>query len=395
MDEAILLGIPAQDVHVDETCPYTAKLGGVPAWFSEATSFPESQLVCPKCQSQLFLVAQVYAPVTSPRTLYIFGCNSSKCGDSPNSWRVFRFQIDEAEVESVEPVAVAAPPPHAAAGGGWGADSDDDDDDDGWGDASTSAWGAAVPTTSNDDVDLEELLKVRDTAMVTTVKASASSTRVETKAATPTPTYHGPSFPSIYLNVDDEPAASGVQKYNHETQLLNAYLAEEEKENASEVARLRTMLKSKTDVVAPSEGQGGEYAESYERTPLREKLFLKFQKRIKRSPNQCLRYNYGGQPLWPSPPPKLVVPNCTCGEPRTFEMQLMPMTNYFLKVENYVQNPIDLTNMTVDETTTRPTSRPAVLDGGMDWQTVAIWSCPSSCPTSHEEFVYVMPPLAD
>jgi hypothetical protein len=29
-EECVLLGIPAKDIEVDETCPYTAKLGGIP-----------------------------------------------------------------------------------------------------------------------------------------------------------------------------------------------------------------------------------------------------------------------------------------------------------------------------------------------------------------------------
>ncbi|KDO28272.1 hypothetical protein SPRG_06323 [Saprolegnia parasitica CBS 223.65] len=348
-EASILLGLPAKDVAVDDACPYTAKLGGLPAYYDPATSLPYEDLVCPRCQHQLYLVAQVYAPVTTDRTLYIFGCNSIKCTTTPNRR------------------AAAARP---AATPGWG---DDDDDDDDWGDVGTSAWGAPVAATSS-TVDLEALLDARDSAMTTKVASAPAKPKA---TSTTTSASARPHFPAISLHVEDEPESAGAERYQHETQLLNAYLAEEEKENATEVARLKTILKAKTDVVASSAGES-ESVEAYERTPLREKLFLRFQKRMKRAPTQCLRYHYGGNPLWSSPPPKIDVPPCPCGASRVFELQLVPTTNYFLNVEKYAHE-------------THTEGAGIVLGGGMDWQTVLVWSCPDSCTRSHEEFVYVQP----
>ncbi|OQR98594.1 hypothetical protein ACHHYP_08345 [Achlya hypogyna] len=367
MDEeaAILLGLPAKEVVVDDTCPYTAKLGGLPAYYDPETSVPYEDLVCPRCDHQLFLVAQVYAPVTTDRTLYIFGCNSIKCTTTPNSWRALRYESTTVEDEPVE----AVPPPAPAATTGWG---DDDDDDDDWGDVGGSTWGAPS-MAATPSVDLEALLQARDTAMETKV----TMTKAKTVATVAVPASNRPHFPAISLHVEEEPASSGVERFQHETQLLNAYFAEEEKENAQDVARLKSMLHAKTDVVAPSgDGDGG--GESYERTPLREKLLLRFQKRMKRAPTQCLRYHYGGDPLWPSPPPKIDVPPCVCGQARVFELQLVPTTNYFLKVEKYAHE-------------TTGDGAALVHEGSMDWQTVLVWSCPASCSRSHEEFVYVQP----
>ncbi|CAK4608959.1 hypothetical protein LEN26_005760 [Aphanomyces euteiches] len=388
--EVVLLGIPTKDVRVDESCPFTAKLGGIPAWYDNKKAIAQEQLVCPKCQKSLYLVAQVYAPVTTHRTLYVFGCNSSKCGDTPKSWRVFRFQAEENESKASD---VETPPaPVTISTGGWGNDSGDEDDADDWGDVPGSTWGSQA-TSASTNVDLEELLSARDHALQSTrVQQQPTSTPAKPEEQPPQPVHiDGPHFQSIYLSVEDEPVVSGVEKYHHETQLLNAYLEEEEKENASEATRLRQILKSKDESSGSSDSQG-EHAESYERTPLREKLFLRFQKRIKRSPNQCLRYNYGGEPLWPSPPPQLEIPKCPCGEPRMFEMQLIPTTNYFLKVENYIEKSIEVANASLDE---NDQYNSKILEGGMDWQTVVVWSCPPSCSNSFEEFVYVMPPLTD
>ncbi|ETW08989.1 hypothetical protein, variant [Aphanomyces invadans] len=348
MDEgdAVLLGIPAKDVRVDETCPYTAKLGGIPAWFNAANSIPDSQLHCPQCHNSLYLVAQIYAPVTTPRSLYIFGCNSAKCVTVPNSWRVFRFQVDD--TEQSKPAAPESTTTHCVAPNSstWGrGDSDDDSDDDNWSSIGGSTWGSNV-TTATCDIDLEALLNARDNAIAQSTKRMQPQQPSATKAEVPStvagevdePIATRPHFASIFLNVDDEPAVSGTEKFTHETQLLNAYLADEEKENASEVARLRNILKNKpSDSPTTSDGGVGDHAESYERTPLRDKLFLRFQKRVKRSPSQCLRYNYGGEPLWPSPPPaNLVVPNCQCGEARVFELQVRTPVRSSLSVPHCV-----------------------------------------------------------
>ncbi|OQS04165.1 hypothetical protein THRCLA_20950 [Thraustotheca clavata] len=355
----VSLGLPQENAVVDDTCPFSVKLGGTPAYYSRESSVAYESLRCSRCEYQLYLVAQVYAPVTTDRTLYIFGCNSTECMDTAGSWRALRYEGLNEEEKEVEEEKAA---PCDANNTTWG----DDDSDDDWGDDGNTTWGAQPA------VDLEALLQVRDDAMTTKTTAPvAAKPKVE---ITEEITTLAPHFAPVLLQVDDEPMESGGEKFAHEEKLLSAYFAEEEKENAQEVAWLKNLLKFTTDVVAAGQTQG-EAAESYERTPLREKLFLKFKKRIKRAPTQCLRYNYGGEPLWPYPPPKLEIPKCKCGQERVFELQLVPTTNYFLQVEKYAAS--DSAHVT--------------KQGGMDWQTVVVWSCPDSCALSHEEFVYAQP----
>jgi hypothetical protein len=50
-------------------------------------------------------------------------------------------------------------------------------------------------------------------------------------------------------------------------------------------------------------GWGGE---RYEKTPAATRYLLRFQRRVRRLPQQCMRYQYGGAPLWPVPPPTVV-----------------------------------------------------------------------------------------
>lgn len=60
-----------------------------------------------------------------------------------------------------------------------------------------------------------------------------------------------------------------------------------------------------------------------------------FYKKLSVCPNQIIRYNYGGLPLWchSKIPPisSITCPRCSgCHEPRVYEMQLMPTLLSFL-----------------------------------------------------------------
>lgn len=58
-----------------------------------------------------------------------------------------------------------------------------------------------------------------------------------------------------------------------------------------------------------------------------DKMFAKFRKQIDYAPNQIIRYDRGGTPLWISdyniPATETIVPDCQyCGEKRIFEFQV-------------------------------------------------------------------------
>ncbi|KAM6977891.1 programmed cell death protein 2 [Aplochiton taeniatus] len=87
------------------------------------------------------------------------------------------------------------------------------------------------------------------------------------------------------------------------------------------------------------------------------KVFQRFKQRIAPEPHQVLRYCRGGSPLWLSSehiPSGDDIPQCTCGSKRVFEFQVMPQL---------------LNSLAVD-------SGP---DSGIDWGTLAIYSCSDSC----------------
>ena len=100
-----------------------------------------------------------------------------------------------------------------------------------------------------------------------------------------------------------------------------------------------------------------------------DKAFNKFRKRVKYSPDQVLRYDRNGEPLWVSAKnvlEKADVPPCPyCKGPRIFEFQVMPQLLNYVGKES--------------------------IEGALDWGTVAVYTCEKSCtagPAYKTEFVW-------
>ncbi len=131
---------------------------------------------------------------------------------------------------------------------------------------------------------------------------------------------------------------------------------------------------------------GGGGGENYEKTPAHEKYFMKFNQRLRRCPNQIMRYAYSGTPLWPYPQPKsLTIPPCSCGKSRVFELQLLPTLLAYTNIMEDAFAMIDKRSNTIQT---------KVVES-VDWATVAIYVCPDSCKHSDEEVVVIQMPHAN
>lgn len=98
-----------------------------------------------------------------------------------------------------------------------------------------------------------------------------------------------------------------------------------------------------------------------------DEYFDKFKKRIKREPNQIIRYCLGGTPLWVSSENIATendIPDCQCGSKRQFEFQVLPQMLNYLGIET-----------TVDS---------------IDWGILCVYTCEQNCRTEvyKEEFVW-------
>ena len=76
------------------------------------------------------------------------------------------------------------------------------------------------------------------------------------------------------------------------------------------------------------------------------------------------------------------IPPCTCGSQRVFEFQLLPSTLHVLDVDSSSLGPNN-NKYEVDE------SMDLNSVGGMNWGSIAVYSCPDSCDDSREEICIV------
>ena len=114
-----------------------------------------------------------------------------------------------------------------------------------------------------------------------------------------------------------------------------------------------------------------------------DRAFELFQSRVAHHPDQVIRYNRFGKPLWPHANNLIAedsIPACECGSKRVFEMQILPQMLYFLHIDDRAKQ----------------SEHPP-----FDFATLAIYTCATSCqsiPSSTscyiDEFVYRQPPVS-
>ena len=320
------------------------------------------------------------------------------------SWRVLRYHtppVDapaepSAGLESAlasQPVTTSPPPPPTdvttttAASTGWDEGNWSDDDDAG------ADWGLGTPpaATAEADVDVDALMARRDallaarskpvvsssashgksaacqqagtpalagTDAAATSAAAASAATGATAAAAPSMNDSGgtpaatdalahSSFPSFVLAVDAEPyeaasASAAKADTSYELRLLAEYRQWEQEQHGAQgegEAAAGSIGSGATGGGAAADSASDDEDESPATIALKA-----YERRLARLPSQCLRYAYGGHPLWATTrPPKLSPPPCPCGAARVFEMQVsLPALCWlarFVLVERFILTP--------------------------------------------------------
>eukprot|EP00850_Spirogloea_muscicola_P007261 SM000036S13305 [mRNA] locus=s36:562368:565417:+ [translate_table: standard] len=403
---------------------YATKIGGLPDWPAGASvSDGRASLVCGASGHSLVLVAQAYAPLVlgggahvDERTLYVLGCGQAGCGVHPSSWTALRLQARAKEGEAAEPAKPGKPtqgtpsdpslqrsarsldgddtrtspsPPWPSTlpagkdrelpveGGAWHSGSTGSGftamDACAWKDTSIEDGCWATPPwptgrEEGEDGRLREeaafsMRELADALVQETALAAASQSRrqaserkaMATRARGGDVTCHSDeasssrwsalemlALPCFYIYSVTEPAAkSSVSASSDclEARAARGGLGKEEE--------------------APGEAWEGEVY-VHDQALSADRVYLKFKKRVDRSPEQCLRYAFRGEPVWPGaqavPPP----PSCpSCGAPRVFELQLMPPLVYFLEEA-----------MLTTE---------AIGPKSWNWSTLAVFTCSQSC----------------
>ncbi|XP_053677235.1 programmed cell death protein 2 [Anopheles nili] len=315
---------------------FCSKVGGKPAWL-ELKNLPKpEELLCEQCKEPLGFLCQIYAPAEENengfhRTLYVFVCLAAACNQSPEptsrTMKVLRSQLPRRNEfyeydppdDSIESPAVKSPVPLCVVCGCRGPK------------LCSRCKAANYCGVSHQRFDWKANHKI---ACVEgeLVEASCSKNALLL-----------PQFDII----------TEAEEYEAKEKLSEE---ENAKRQMEELERLKQDGKAGTlDDLPEAE------LDKYSADQVEDKTFDKFKARIAVDPEQVLRYERGGKPLWLSPVFPKDIPGCSrCGSARKFEFQIMP------QLLNHLGN---------DQ---------------LDWGTLVCYTCEASCNIEEyaEEFIF-------
>ncbi|KAI0563168.1 Programmed cell death protein [Gracilaria domingensis] len=337
MSTSCILGFASSEWKSETAEWYDTHIGGIAA-------LPEGLCLqippCPLCRRHRTLVLQAYAPhsVHPQRELYLYGCNSIHCSAQAESWYPIRV-VKCAQVESSASAALSELQLTAKRQAvNWDSDSDSSDSNDSSQDALLQELEqltlALKHSEKNEKIGTRKKKSDKRTASLT-------STRTELKEEERTRS-SSISLASFYVQVDNEPYSEQSHQDEKQVSRLLSRYKEDEK------------LRSKNGI-----------SEQWEREPdeqdkPEEVALQKFNERIARAPEQIIRYNLGGEPLWPRhPPPHMETKTCECGAPMIFELQLLASCIHYLRPEDAL-----------------PAEQ---KEAGMNFASVAIYTCANDC----------------
>lgn len=213
---------------------------------------------------------------------------------------------------------------------------------------------------------------------------------------------------------DDDDYENDIEDdgYNdHIHDLLDSYLRDEEDPTVVALLTGRNNNESSLSIQG-DENRGDEDNgdRALSRSSAAQRAESLFMMEVSQYPKQLFRYDYGGPPLWCKLTPeilfengkdilehsaqKIQVPCCSnCGQPRSFEMQLMPyLSDMIRKLDK--RDHLLPEKMASSDSSKRNLRDLMTNTDFLDYGTVAIFSCPSSChhQVLAKEFVYVQMP---
>ncbi|XP_075232886.1 zinc finger protein RP-8 [Lycorma delicatula] len=319
---------------------FPSKVGSKPAWLSLSDDIPCSKdLVCSTCNRTLVLLCQLYAPVTEKetcfhRTVYIFVCKTDNCIKSNlnNGFKVVRNQL------SRHNKYYPFDPPI---------------EEENWkSDLCAETFGIKLCyvcgiRSSNHCGSCKNVYYCCKEHQVFDWKSGHKQI------------CKGNSKDRNSNNV----CSLLFPEFEIVTEFENDLISEnEEEEDLSELNKTERCSKGSLQVVSCEE----------ELTKMalceEDKTFSKFRKQIKLAPEQVIRYERNGIPLWITNNISFdiaQIPNCQyCGGRRIFEFQVLPQLLNYLGLE--------------------------VSRNSLDWGTLVIFTCENSCdngPDYKEEYL--------
>lgn len=334
-DEGYLLAFASSSDNVTRS-QYATKLGGRPIYPSQL-SVPVIPN-CGVCNEPLLLVLQAYAPGAKAgveRSLYVFGCNKSSCCGDRKAWVALRVGWVTQGNEEAEVIAESR------------VKTTDDVEKNG---------GLSLCIGNNDDIDMELLLKMHSARISESANEKVSKTSNKRKRQA--------------KKEKVEALASSIQEVEGNNE-VKGVLRETVLEVSPEVSssdelmndKVKHMVKNYKYEAIDSTGDTLAKVSQLDEDDLDEseaETQLAFISRIARSPKQCVRYKFNGNPSWRLARMKdRSVPACrSCGAPRVFETQILGSSLFYLKPDE---------------------GRKDSDEGGMAWSSIAVYVCLNDC----------------
>lgn len=317
---------------------FPSKVGGKPAWLNLKDLPAVSELYCPNCNKPCVFLLQVYAPYDTEesfhRTLFIFMCKDGKCykRNSNKNFVILRSQLPRKNgFYSFEPPV----------------ENEKDSN---------------TPSTQ-ENVSLCEVCGCRGTLTCSQCKSESYCTsehqRIDWRDG------HKNA-----CNSDSLENAKCAKKKKNSFLLPEFDLVMDTEDLPPEVPeksdqeKMREYSEFMRGPMAPADNDSIAVGEIESVTKKKDKVFRKFQKRVNYEPEQVLRYDRHGEPLWVSTeniPLVADIPQCKCGARRLFEFQVMP------QLLNY---------LSMDDT-----------GDSVDWGTLIIYTCANSCSVANSAYV--------
>ncbi|KAF8771858.1 programmed cell death protein 2-like [Argiope bruennichi] len=322
------------------SCIFPSKVGGCPAWLRLKNLPNRSDILCKTCDKPLIFLLQIYCNIDEVesafhRTFFLFICANGKCYKrfDNQSFVVFRNQLPRLN----EFYSYDAPDYKSKK-------SPSDPSADKY-QPLCSICGCVASLKCQESQEFNycsENHRDYDKERNFQNGGAKNSKKTKSKREKAKKQFVLPEYELIF-----------------ETEVLPS--TQTEKSDAEKMKEYRQFMQS---TKAPNEMQEMPLDDLDSVMKRNDKAFNKFRKRISLEPEQVLRYERGGTPLWVSaehvPSPK-DIPNCICGAKRTFEFQVMPQLLNYLSLDS--------------------------VQDSVDWGTLAVYTCSKSCDEGVKGYV--------
>ncbi|WAR23247.1 PDCD2-like protein [Mya arenaria] len=307
---------------------FPSKVGGRPAWLSLKSLPTPEELSCSLCSKLMKFLMQIYSPDPSKescfhRTIFIFVCDNTNCCKSNCAGHLVVFR---SQLQQINEFYSSKPPVEARV---------DKEIDASLHNKLCRVCGCLGPKTCGKCHKVSYCSKEHQAVdWKENHKQECSSDSAEFELVTET----------------ENVPTKGTKEKNDATKMkeYEEFLKSAKGSDAGESlpdSELQSMAGKGTD---------------------NDKQLLKFKERISFEPEQVLRYDKGGEPLWIAHSPKpQAIPDCDCGAKRQFEFQVLPHL---------------LSHLNVDR-----------LGASLDWGTLCVYTCVDSCETGNQykrEFIF-------